>query len=398
MKHILIIILFSAGIFSTGCNNAEKREQHTEAEVTYTCPMHPQIVQNHPGACPICGMDLVPIDKSHATDYLMLGESQVALANITTARLDSQLVTDVIRLNGKLMQDPNHTRFISSRIAGRVDRLMVRETGVAVKKGQPLFSIYSEELAVLQQEFLVAVAQESAFPQNNRFKEIAKAARHKLLLYGQSDAQLEQLIASKQMSLLTTYHAPIAGVVSELSITEGQYVTGGGDIMQLEDYRSLWVEAEIYPSEIQKVKTGQNVQVLVAGYENKPQTMTIDFIGPSLENGSQVMKIRGTIPNPNHQWQAGENAVVLLSDAREKTKEIALPVDAVIRDSKGALVWIVTDGNHFAPRVVETGEETPDRVVIKNGLEGNENVVLSGAYLLYSEYILKKGITPGHDH
>jgi len=398
MKYVLIMMLSVAGILGVGCNHATKQERYTESGVTYTCPMHPQIVQNHPGSCPICGMDLVPTNKSHATDYLMLGESQIALANITTGRIDSQFVSDVIRLNGKLVPDPNHTRYISSRIAGRIDKLMIRETGVAVKKEQPLFSIYSEELAALQQEFLVAVAQETALPQHSQFKEIAKAARQKLLLYGQSEKQLEQLIARKQISPLTTYHAPIAGVVSKLSVAEGQYVSDGGDIMQLDDYHSLWVEAEIYPSEIGKVRTGQQVQVLVAGYENKPQSMTIDFIGPSLENGSQVMSIRGTISNPNHQWQAGENAVVLVSDSREKTREITLPVDAVIRDSKRALVWIVTDQNHFTPRAVEIGEETPDRVVIKSGLEGSETVVFSGAYLLYSEYILKKGIAPGHHH
>lgn len=398
MKNILVTAFFFLSIFSAGCRNGDEHEQHVQAAVTYTCPMHPQIVQDHPGSCPICGMDLVPVDKLQDADFLTLGESQIALANITFSHIDSLSLSDVTRLNGKLVVNPNHTTFISSRIAGRIDRLMIRETGVAVVKGQPLFSIYSEELAALQQEFLVATAQEKAFPTNQQFKEIAKGARQKLLLYGQTEAQLNQLVQNNKVNALTTYQAPRNGVISALSVVEGQYVSEGGDIMQLEDYSSLWVQAEIYPSEIHRVKPGQQVQVVVSGYENNPQPMTIELIEPSLENGSQVMKIRGQILNPNRQWQAGQNAVILLTASREKRKEITLPVDAVIRDSRGALVWIVTDSNHFTPRMVETGEETPDQVVIRNGLTGDEKVVRSGAYLLYSEYILKKGINPLHHH
>lgn len=396
--HYAILMLLLPSMFISSCKETEQQMAGEKVQ-TYTCPMHPQIVQTTPGSCPICGMDLVHFDKTNTDPSLTLSENQQALANITTTTVSLSALSDYTQLNGRLAIDPEQTVFISSRVPGRIEQLYVRETGVKVSKGQPLYKIYSEQLASLQQEYLLATAQAEKFPDDKIFQQIAQTARQKLLLYDQSEKQLQVLINRQQTDPFVTYPSPASGIVAELLVTEGQYVVEGGPVMRVEGYNHLWVEADVYPSEAGSVKEGQQVKVVIPGWEDQEQDMRISFITPALQSGSQLMKVRGSIPNINNQWQSGLQANVLLP-AKSKGKVISLPVDAVIRDGNGSHVWVETEKGKFEPRMVETGMENFDKVEITEGLDEGDNVVITGAYLLYSEYILKKGKNPmaGHNH
>lgn len=398
IKGIALMAMLPS-LFIAACSSEGKQEAGTvkEKQQTYTCPMHPQVIKNEMGTCPICGMDLVPFEKNNNDKALTVDEKRQTLANITTITIGENAITGAKRLNGRLAVNPEQSSYISSRIAGRIEQLFVKETGVRLSKGQPLYKLYSEQLATLQQEYLMAVAQEKQFQGDKIERQLVASARQKLLLYGQSENQVQQLLKSQKKDPFVTFYSPESGVVAELSVTQGQYVTEGSPILRLEGYSQLWVEADVYPSEAAKIKQGQKVKVVVTGWEDQPQEMTISFITPSLQSGTLLTQVRGSIPNPGNQWQPGLQANVFLPLV-STGNALTLPVDAVIRDGKGTHVWIKIGKDSFEPRLVKTGTENDNQVEISEGLESGDQVVVTGAYLLYSEYILKRGKNPIHSH
>lgn len=380
-----------------GCSGEKKVADKTaeKTQQTYTCPMHPQVVKHEMGACPICAMDLVPFEKNSNNKSIKLDAQRQLLANISTVRVgDAESVQSQSVLNGRLVVNTEQSNYISAKIAGRIEQLYVRENGVAVTKGQALYQLYSEQLAALQQEYLMALAQQQQFAGDKLEQQLVASAKQKLLLYGQTEKQLQQLVKTKQKSPYVTIYATQSGTVAELNVTQGQYVPEGGTIMRLEGYQQLWVEADLYPNEAKQIKQGQQLKVIVSGWEGEEQWMKVDFINPSLQSGTQLTQIRGSIANLNGQWQPGLQVQVLLTGSEKSTKGLNLPMDAVIRDGKGEHVWIKTGKDKFEPKSIVTGTTNQNQVSITSGLVAGEEVVTTGAYLLYSEYVLKRGKHP----
>src|SRR5690606_28969305 len=161
----------------------------------------------------------------------------------------------------------------------------------------------------------------------------------------------------------------------------------------------IWVEADIYPAEASLVKKGDRVNVNITGSNLEPQSMRVEFIAPALQTGSQLLTIRGSISNPGNQLKAGMQVSVEIP-VSNTSNAITLPVDAIIRDQHGAHVWKEISAGKFEPAMVETGADNFNRVEIVKGVNVGDVVVTSGAYLLYSEFVLKKGKDPmaGHNH
>lgn len=381
----------SPALFIAGCKN-EKKAASTQK---FTCPMHPQVVKDAPGSCPVCGMDLAPVSTGGTSNELVLMESQIQLANIKTMAIAAGTFGTSKILSGRLVTNPELSSSISSRYAGRIERLFVKETGRQVSKGQPLLQIFSEELQTLQQDFLLQAKQVAAFPNEKLYVSLREAAKNRLKLLGFSNTQIENLVRTGKTSPLITVYATASGIVNEVSVSEGQYVTEGSPIIRLENFNQLWVEADVYPSEANSVKIGTTVKVTVDGFSE--QTARINFISPQIDPSSQILKVRAPIQNTG-QLQSGMQANVILPSA-SVSNAVALPLNAVIRDAQGAHVWIKTGKDTFAPRMVTTGAEDANQIIITSGLENVKEVVVSGAYLLSSEYILKKGVNPmsGHD-
>jgi membrane fusion protein, copper/silver efflux system len=402
MKKILLISLMYVIL---ACSSEKKTDDpsghdHTTEQATqkYTCPMHPSVVQDGPGKCPVCGMDLIPMTKSSTADNtLMLNDSQLRLANITTQKISLQSVGQTIVVNGRLAIDEDRTEIISSRVAGRIEKLYARETGRLVKKGEPLYELYSESLLTLQREYLLAMEQyQTLGKEEPRYATYVKAAERKLSLYGMTQLQIEKLSKSKQVENRITYVAPAGGTIAEINVTEGQYVNEGSSLYKLENISQLWLEAELYPNEIKFIKRGDRVKVSVSGFETSPVEAVVNFMNPEYKSGTQITLIRAAVNNADLKFKPGMQAQVMFTHSARKA--LTLPLDAVIRDGMGAHVYVQTDVNTFAPRVVKTGIEDFDQVEITEGLMENEIIAVTGAYLLYSELILKKGINPMTAH
>lgn len=399
MRRYLNILFLLTAILVAACSVEEK--SHAEGEMaTYTCPMHPQIVQDKPGTCPICFMDLVPVSQSGKENgELMLSESQIALGNIKTKRVKTGSVGSNAILTGKLVLDETQTDVISSRAAGRIEKLYLKESGQTIRKGQPLYELYSEELLTLQREYLLALAQNRELGQENpRFASFLEAAKKKLILYGLTEGQIRNLARTSEVNPRITFVAPAGGVITEVAAAEGQYVAEGGVLYRLGKLGKIWVEAELYPQEVGSIEEGDPIKISVEGFGQEPVTAKVTFISPEFRAGSQVAILRAELPNPNDQYLPGMQANIILPS--DTGSSLTLPTDAVIRDEKGSHVWVQSGKDTFKAQMVTLGEESADNVAILSGLKENDKVVVSGAYLLYSEFVLKKGADPmaGHQH
>lgn len=396
-KIVSGLILLFLGCTVIGFGSCTHDEQSKSAsQEKFTCPMHPQIMNDGPGTCPICKMDLVPVNASGGKNELTLSESQIQLANVRTMKINSSGFKTSKILNGRLLANENRSEVISARYAGRVDRLFVKETGRQVSKGQALYQIYSEQLQTLQQDYLLQLKQVAAFPTEKIYQSMRDAAKNKLRLFGYTDAQIQALNQGTALKPLLTVYSKSSGIVKELNIAEGQYLSEGSQVMKLESFDQLWLEMDIYPSEMQEIKTGTKVNFTVNGIQDKEQLATIDFISPEMDPSTQILKARAVVSNSG-LMQPGMQVSVFLPKA-EVASALSLPLEAVVRDEKGAHVWIKTRTNTFSPKMVRTGEEDQDRILIVSGLENSSEVVISGAYLLSSEFILKKGVNTMSAH
>ena len=373
--------------------------------VHYTCPMHPQISREQPGDCPICNMALVQVSKPTApaastagavpaAPAVVLSPQQVQLANIRTATLGAAGPPARTVLTGTLTANANQTRTVSSQVSGRVERLFVRQTGEAIRQDAPLVSIYSEELQALQQEYLLSLAQQRAAGGGNQYGRLVEGARQRLRLLGLSEGQLRRLAATERPTPALTFYSPQAGLVQTVGVTEGQYVSEGTLLVSLTNVASLWAEAQLYPEEVAGIRMGQAVQVQVAGFPNAYPGKVV-FLSPELRANSQVTLLRVQLANPGGRLQPGMQANVALAQASSAAR--TLPQGAVLRDSRGSYVWQQVATGRFRRLKVLTGTETDQTVAITRGVEPGARVVVSGAYLLESEYTLYQSIDPTPD-
>ncbi len=398
MRYTIIIAI--AFLFFISCKN--KKEIPKDPDTYYTCSMDPQVVEYKPGKCPICKMDLTPVKKKNgeSKDELQLSEQQIQLGNIQTDTIRNGTIGDQLVLTATLNFDQMKASSVSSRIMGRIEKLYYKNLGDYVKKGSPLYDLYSEELNNGKQEYLLALDKKKTFTNETviDFDQLIQSAKNKLLLWGLSEAQINELATTKKATPITTFYSTAGGYITQSDIREGDYVMEGGTIVKLADLSTLWAEAQVYTSQLAEVNRNSTAIVQLPDFENKEIKGRIEFVNPEINPDTRINLIRVSIPNPGNQLKPGMPAYVLLKSPQRQS--LTLPIDAVIRDGKGATVWIQTGKNTFKSVMVQTGLESDDRIEIKSGLKFGDVVVLTGAYLLHSEYVFKKGADPmaGHNH
>ena len=388
--RLVICSAFFAMLLLSACKN-KKPAETAKSDTYYTCSMHPQIMQDKPGTCPICHMDLIPVNRSNeAKDELMLSDEQILLGNIQTDTLGRALLGDKVVLTATLNFDEMKVNTVSARVMGRIDRLYFKNTGDYIHKGDHLFDLYSEELNTAKQEYLAALERQQALGNSIvDFEQLIESAKNKLKLWGVSESQIAALAKTKKFSPLTAFYSTASGYITELPVKEGQYVMEGGVIVKLADLSTLWAEAQVYASQLASVDYKGVATVQLPDMPGKEIKGKVTFANPEISSDTRINLLRVSIPNTGNRLKPGMPAYVVLKSSGGNA--MTLPVDAVLRDGTMALVWVQTAKNTYKRKMVETGLESGDRIEIKSGLQNGDVVVITGAYLLNSEYVFKKG-------
>ena len=383
-------------VIATGCENKNTKTIATNEDIIYTCPMDPQVVEAKPGICPICHMELLPVKKGMEqknNDELKLSPEQMQLGNIKVDTIQSGSLGNQMILTGTISFDETKTNVVSARVSGRIEKLFFKQSGDYVAKGAPLYEIYSEELNNAKQEYLLALQKKATLGNSIvNFDEVIASAKNKLELWGMSEQQIKNINAETIKNPRTTFYSTASGYVTELPLLEGDYVAEGGTIVKLANLSTLWVETQVYATQLSQISDAKNATVEIPDIPGKKIPGTISFENPELSTAARINLIRIVIPNENHELKPGMAAYVTIKTGDHHV--LALPSDAVLRDGKMAMVWIETKQNAFKSVMVQIGMESGNMIEIKSGIQPNDVVVISGAYLLQSEYVFRKGANP----
>lgn len=400
IKKISILFIVFTTLIACNTKNKEDHSKHgTKESVYYTCAMDPQIKESKPGKCPICHMELTPIKNDEsATNEIALSEQQIKLGNITTQAIAESGNNLEETYTGVLTINQEKVKTISSRAMGRIEKLYFKTIGDYINKNEAVYQLYSEDIAIAKQDYFTAykqVAMPGDFGKNA--KTMLHAAKQKLLFFGLSNTQIENIKTSSEVSPYTTFYSTSSGYVTEIAATEGSYIMEGLGILKLADLNSLWLEAQVNVNYAKSLKIGQNAKISFTDYPDKTINAKVAFINPEINPDTRLLLIRMEVPNPNLLLKPGMQAIAKLS--QPNVKGLFIPTDAVIREEHATYIWIEKRQGVFENQMVETGIEVNNMVEIISELDATKKVVITGAYAINSEYKLRKGTNPmeGHD-
>jgi Cu(I)/Ag(I) efflux system membrane fusion protein len=364
----------------------------------YTCSMDPQVIENKAGNCPICHMKLIKVNKNNlGQGQIKLSKQQIKLANITFDTLQRHVLDKEITLTARVSSDKNLSEAISSTAKGRIDKLLIKNTSEYIYKGQLIYSIYSEELIAAQQEYLIAIQKENnSASDKNLSMRFIESAKNKLLLYGLNENQINQIAKSNQLLQTIPFYSKKEGFVDEINVAEGNYVSEGTTLFKLNLLNSLWIEAQVYLPYLPYFKLGTESKFTIPTASNRIYSGKVIFIDPQVQSPERFVLARFKIDNPDLEIKPG--MLVNIKLKTQKIRTFAISTESVIQDSRGPSVWIYLNDGVFENKMVKVGMQNDRMIEIQGGLEENDIVVISGAYLLNSEYIFKRGANPMQSH
>lgn len=387
-----------------------KVEQKTASEAKfvtkYTCPMHPQIIEDHPGNCPICGMTLVPklfpVGTKDNTGSPAAGAKEqevqapvatastasaalpsVAVAprtlrdmNVVMARAQWRNLTRQIHSVGLVALDENHIAHVHPRAQGWVETLDVRALGNTVKKGQTLLTVYSPEILSAEKDFLVA--------QKGGMSEMREAARDRLRLLNVPESVIDQIARTGKVARTIPVLAPQSGYISAINLRDGMYVTPNLDMFTIADASKVWVQVEVLPRDMEQVAVGQPAEMTVDGVPGRVWKGRVDFVYPELDPKSRTLKARLVFENPDGVLKPNQFAEVGIHGVAQ-ADVLTVPTTAIIPTPHGARVVRKNPDGTFQPIRVDVGQSAGGWTQITAGLSPNDEVVASGQFLIDSE-------------
>jgi len=411
----------------TGAETKETALEHAEKHLDpqYVCPMHPQIVRDEPGSCPICGMDLVakerpageasegerkvafyrhPHNPSVVSDHPVKDEMGMdyvpvyAAGNAESVRIAPEVVQNLgvrtaVAERGRLWKridtvgyvDYDQTRLvhIHLRTSGWIDKLYVRFAGERVKKGDKLFDVYSPDLVNAQEEYLQAKKMGN--------QRLIAASEDRLLNLGISRGQVAALAGRDRAFQTISVYAPQDGFLATMNAPEGMYVMPSSEIMALADLSQVWVQVEVFEQQVDWVRLGRPAEMRVSHLPGRVWEGDVEYIYPSLDPKTRTLGVRLRFSNPGELLKPNMYADVTLFGGA-KNDIVTVPREALIRTGRSERVILALGEGRFAPRTVVAGMESGERVEIIAGIQPGDEVVVSGQFLIDSEASLSASL------
>jgi len=437
---MVVVALVSIGSYAMSRRAAPVAKQ-AAGKTLYHCPMHPSYTSDKPGDCPICGMSLVPVEKPEAPaagprkilfyrnpmnpevhspvpmkdemgmDYVPVyadeqqagGEGgsdvpglvdvnispeRVQLIGVRTAVVRASHAAGQLDLVGFVTPEESRLRRVQIRVSGWVRDLYVNETGVRVKAGQRLLSLYSPELFQSEQEYLInrgardsAAGPEAVGP---------RAAAERLRLLGVPEEEIQRLDREGRAATELVLHSPVSGTVLERGVVEGQYVRPDTPLLTVADLSSVWVMADLYEMDMTRVHVGDEARFTTDALPGRTFAGRVDFVYPTVSNVTRTLKARFAIPNDAGALRPGMYGRARVS--ARGARSLSVPAEAVINTGESQYVFLARAGGRFEPRLVVTGLPEGNRIQILRGVAAGDTVVASASFLIDSESRLQAAI------
>lgn len=431
-----------------GVGQMEKVKPGLEAKL-YTCPMHPTYTSDKPGDCPICGMKLVPVkteekpaagqapappkkktmyrstmnsneisDKpgkdSMGMDMVpftvgtpsaveVKGLAPVTInaearqrMGLTFGVVEKRALAREVRTSARIVPDETRLFRVNTKVEGWVDKLFVNVTGQAVKKGQPLLAIYSPELVATEEELLAARKMDrnlsdSPFPSVSQGgQDLIAASRRRLKLWDLTDAEIQRIETSGEISKNVTLYAPAGGYVLEKDVLEGQKIMVGDPLMVIADLSHVWGQSDIYESDLPYIQVGMPVTLTLPYWPGQTFAGTVAFLDPALNPQTRTLKARLDIPNPDLILKPEMFANARLDYSLGE--KLAVPEGAVMRTGERAFAFVQGEGDRIVPKEITLGARSENYFEVLSGLNEGDRVVTSANFLVDSESSLKAAL------
>lgn len=390
---IYILVLVGGvliGKFLWSGSSAEKasHEHHEHSEMAsdevWTCSMHPEIREDQPGDCPICGMDLTLMDEEDSSldpKAIKMSPRALALAKVATAfPSDSPGESKSLTLDGKLLFNEENKKKLTADFHGRIDEFYVDYEGQQVNKGQVIAELYSPEIENLQRELLIAHQEKDENPR------LFNASVKKLKNWNISQQDIDEILASGEIINRIKIRSPFEGIVSNLSVRKGNHVERGDLLFEVNDISQLWGEFEAYEQHVSKINLGDSIYFTSRAFPGKKWGAKVNFISPTMNDQKRSFQVRADVKNPDLKLKP---SFIVRGEVKTQTSEASaenglwVPQSAVLWTGKKSVVYVqVSDDDSvgFLMKPVEIGRKTKDFVEVLEGIEASDEVAVSGVF------------------